>query len=55
MTNSFSVVTTLAAVIFGGIEFGAANHGPLGKQIGVCYYLQVRILYLKKTIIIIQA
>ena len=41
-TIYFSVVTTLAAVIFGGIEFGVANTGHLGKQIGVCYYIQVK-------------
>jgi len=52
--SAIAVVTTLAAVIFGGIEFGVANTGHLGKQIGVCYYIQIFLIFINLLLCILS-
>lgn len=55
VSASLAVLTNIGAVVFGAIEFGvAARNKPITYKIGVCYYLQIFLIFVNALLVILS-
>jgi len=55
ITASLAVLTNIGAVVFGAINFGvAARNKPISYKIGVCFYLQIFLIFVNALLVILS-